>query len=277
MSERTAPTDAEPPTARALAPARSEPTHSWGKKIAIAAASLALVGGSIAVGVVASSNADVESTTASQPEERAIAHAEEAYALSLPVLGAWLDDRFAQSWIVSATTLEHAARALEEAAQTDAEYAVWAPRFGDVVSVADAVAAGDKDAAKTAFAPLLEAEPGPYADAMIDGAIAAEPHDDARSSLAALDAALAEDDIVAARVAAARIATGISEIVAMSHVHREGDDAPEVLTRALPVLHTLSALNIAAADGDVVDVVPHATALRAAYDKFVAWHEPVTP
>lgn len=208
-------------------------------------------------------------------DERPHATPEQAYALSLPVLGAWLEDDFAHAWIVTANTLEAAAAALDHAALDDDRYRHWVGVFEGVVAVADAVAARDQDAALRAFAPLLAAYPGPYADVAVDPSLSRTPDADASARVDALEAAVSGDDRVAVRTAAGDVAEALAEVVLAASLD-VSEDPERVLERALPALHAVDAVHDAVLTGHASEAAAAAAQVRVAFDTFHPWYRTVT-
>lgn len=260
---------------------RGSGQHPW-QTAAVAAGIAVVVAGGVAIALGASNAATPAAAPTSaagpgapDPDERPAATPEQAYALSLPVLGEWLEQDFDHAWIVTAGTLEAAAGALDHAARDDAEYARWVDTFTRVLDVADAVADDDQDAALAAFAPLSAQHPGPYDDVVVDLSVSRVPDDDAISALAALDTAVATGDRTAVRRSAGDVAEAFAQTIRAAQLHVP-DEAHHVLTRLLPAFRALDDVHAAVLDGQAQDAAAAATALRAAFDTFTAWHRSVS-
>ncbi|ALE92431.1 hypothetical protein AOC05_09090 [Arthrobacter alpinus] len=253
------------------------PRKNRGKVVA-AVATVSLLGVCAAAGLAYAVDWPAKGgSSASLAELRPSATAEQAYALSLPVLESWLEEDFKNSWIVVSSTLEHAARALDAAADQPADYAVWAPRFERVVSLADAVAKGDKAAAKAALEPLLAEEPGPYADTAVDPTLSVAPYADAEASLVKLDAAIAAQERGAARKAVADTAAALAEVALTAQVELSADSAPEVLERLLPAFHAIDDVHDAVLHGHASDAEAAVTKLHSELAAFRSWQLSLSP
>jgi hypothetical protein len=257
------------------------PRGKRGALIVAGVVALALVGVLIGVGVVGSLRAQSESrgadssTSAPDAELRPAATPEQAYALSLPVLGDWLENDFDNAWIVTAATLEAAAATLDHAALDDVDYAQWVATFEGVISVADAVTAGDQEGALTAFGPLLAGNPGPYADVAVDQTLSPTPFQDAAERLAELEAAIAAGDRGAARQASGDTAEALAEVVLAAQLDLESD-AGRVLSELLPAFRAVDDVQDAVLDGGAGDAAEAAAALRASFDAFREWYRAET-
>ncbi|MCR2825875.1 hypothetical protein [Microbacterium sp. zg.Y909] len=255
--------------------------HPW-KTAAIAAGVVAVVGVGVAIAVGASTGpppalppAAEAGAGAPEPDGRLAATPEQAYALSLPVLGGWLEEDFDHAWIVTAATLEAAAAALDHAARDDVQYAHWVDTFTGVLDVADAVAAGDQEGALTAFAPLSAQYPGPYDDVIVDRSLSRMPTEDALAHMAALEAGIAAGDGAAVRRSAGDVAEAFAEVVRAAQLG-VADEPHQVLTRLLPAFRALDDLHTAILDGQTQDAAAAAAALRSSFDTFTAWHHSVS-
>ncbi|WP_106814122.1 hypothetical protein [Microbacterium timonense] len=252
-----------------------------GALILAGVAALAVVGVLIGVGVVGSLRTQTEpraadpSPAAPDAELRPAATPEQAYALSLPVLGDWLENDFDNAWVVTAATLEAAAATLDHAAVDDVDYAESVATFEGVVAVADAVAKGDQDAALTAFRPLLAADPGPYLDVVPDRALSRTPYQDAEERLAELDAAIAADDRAAARRASGHTAEALAEVVLAAQLDLESD-AGRVLIELVPAFQAVDDVHDAVLDGGAGDAAEAAAQLRSSFDAFQEWYQAET-
>lgn len=242
------------------------------KLVAIVAGGV-VVGGSVLGGFAFAAAGSTQPPAAPSADERPAATAEQAYALSLPVLETWIRDDFANAWIVVGNTLESASLALDAAAGDDEAYAVWVARFEGVIAVADAVADADQDAAKAAVAPLLVEEPGPYADAAVDTTLSGDPSADADAALRTLDTAITADDRDAARQAVADAAAALAEVVVWSQVSLPAADAPQVLARVLPAFHAIDGIQDAVLGGSASDAAAAAGDLHDAFDAFRSWSQ----
>ena len=235
----------------------------------------------IGLGVAGSLRAQTEPDEADSPrsapaaELRPAATPEQAYALSLPVLGDWLENDFDNAWIVTAATLEAAAAALDHAALDDVDYAKWLATFEGVVTVADAVADGDQKAALAAFDPLLAGHPGPYADVVVDRALSPTPYQDAAERLAKLESAIAAEDRGAARRASGDMAEALAEVVLAAQIDIPSD-AGGVLIELLPAFRAVDDVQDAVLDGAAGDAAAAATALRASFEAFEEWYRAET-
>lgn len=216
-------------------------------------------------------------TAAPPADTRIAALPDEAYALSLPELDAWLAEDFDNAWIVVATTLGHTADALHAAAADPAEYAVWVGRFESVVAIADAVTDGDDDAARAALEPLLTEAPEARAHVHLVTTLTPQPYAAAEASLAVLDEAIAAEDRDAARQAAADAAANLTHVVRSAQAEVPAGDAALVLGKLLPAFHAIDAVQDAVVDGQARDAAEGAAALHAAFDDFHAWYRTETP
>ncbi|MHA7177820.1 hypothetical protein ACX80D_14320 [Arthrobacter sp. Sr24] len=241
-------------------------------KIIAAIVAVVLSGVCAAVGVnAAMTGASEHKAGAPMVDLRPPATAEQASALTLPVLDSWLEEDFENSWIVVANTLEHVAHALDQAAEDPEQYANWVPRFEQVITLADAVSGGDQAGAKAAFDPLLAAEPGPYDDAVVDAAMSEDPYADAEAYLLELDAAIAAKDRGATRKAVANTAVSLSEVVLMTQLDLSADDAPEALERLLPAFHAIDDVQDVVLHGHASDAAAAATTLHTELAAFRSW------
>lgn len=249
--------------------------------ISAGVAGLALVVVLIGLGVAGLLRAQTAPDAAGSPssapaaELRPAATPEQAYALSLPVLGDWLENDFDNAWIVTAATLEAAAAALDHAALDDVDYAQWLATFEGVVTVADAVVDGDQEAALAAFGPLLAGHPGPYADVVVDRALSPTPFEDAEERLAKLDAAIAAGDRGAVRQASGDMAEALAEVVLAAQIDIPSD-AGGVLTELLPAFRAVDDLQDAVLDGAAGDAAAPAAVLRASFEAFEEWYRAET-
>jgi len=255
--------------------------HPW-KMAAIAAGVAAVVGVGVAIAVGTSTGSPPAPTPAAEagagaPEldGRLAATPEQAYALSLPVLGGWLEEDFDHAWIVTAATLEAAAAALDHAARDDVHYAQWVDTFTGVLDVADAVAAGDQEVALAAFAPLSAQYPGPYDDVIVDRSLSRTPTEDALAHMTALDEGIAAGDPTAVRRSAGDIAEAFAEVIRSAQVS-VSDEPHLVLTQLLPAFRVLDDLHTAILDGQTQDAAAAAATLRSSFDTFTAWHQSVS-
>jgi len=262
---------------------RRSRVHPW-KIVAVAAGAAVVVGVGVAIAVGASTASPPAAEPASSAAEpsgapaadgRVSATPEQAYALSLPVLGAWLEDDFDHAWIATAGTLEAAAAALDYAARDDVQYGHWVDTFTQVLDIADAVSDGDQQAALAAYAPLSAQHPGPYADVIVDRSFSRVPADDALPHLDALDAAIAAGDHIAVRRSAGDVAEAFAEVIRAAQLHVP-DEAHQVLTRLLPALHVVDDVHAAVRDDQTEDAAAAAAELRSAFDTFTAWHQSVS-
>ena len=237
-----------------------------------------LLGVFVTAGVISTATSSTSAApvdSAPLAETRPAATPEQAYELSLPVLGHWIDNEFDNAWIVTANTLEAAAANLDRAARDDLSYASWVATFEEVVAVAAAVADADQDSARTAFAPLLAAHSGPYADVAVDLTLSSTPYDDVEVRLEALDEAIAADDRNEVRAAAGDVAEALAEVVLAAQVDIP-DDAGRVLGEIIPAFEAITGVHDAVLFGDVADAAESAALLHAALADFEAWYEDET-
>lgn len=206
---------------------------------------------------------------------RPAATPEQAYALSLPVLGHWLENDFDNAWIVAAGTVEAAAATLDHAALDDVDYARWVSTFERVIAVAEAVTGGDQAAALAAFEPLLAEHPGPYVDVAVDRSLSPTPYEHAEARLAELDAAISAEDRAAARRASGHTAAALAEVVLAAQIHLP-QDAGRVLTELVPAFRALNGVQEAVLHGGASDAAASAGALHEAVNAFHDWYEAET-
>ncbi len=202
-------------------------------------------------------------------DPRPVATPEQAYALSLPVLGHWLENDFDNAWIVTANTIDAAATTLDHAALDDTDYASWVKTFEQVIDVAAAVADGDQDGALAAFEPLIADHPGPYVDAAVDTSLSLTPYRHAEVQLDALDAAILAGDRDATRVAAGDTAEALAELVVTAQLD-VSDGAADVLVAILPAFRAIDRIHDDVLTGTAKDAADAAALLRTSYESFCA-------